>query len=64
MKVPADVGFLMCVLSASSPQNSRGGSLTHTMRAPCERIRVRTNECMRETVLSLMNRDGNYLKIQ
>src|SRR5436190_22167910 len=37
-RVPADVGFLLCVLSASSPQNSSEGGRTHTMRAPCERI--------------------------
>src|SRR5512145_2470906 len=37
-RVPADVRLLMCVLSASSPQNSSEGWRTHTMRAPCERI--------------------------
>src|SRR5512145_441505 len=41
MSVPADVGFLLCVLSASSPQNSRGGWLTHIIKAPCERIRTK-----------------------
>src|SRR5437870_10603892 len=44
-RVPADVGFLLCVLSASSPQNSSEGWRTHTMRAPCERIHAVDPRC-------------------
>lgn len=38
-RIPADRVLLLGVLSVSSPENSREGWQTHTMRVPCERIR-------------------------